>query len=200
MATPARSWKVGVHMDARTLDQAASRLEELGGEVKEDLGIAALALALSLLAAELRPSLAIPLFIGGVGVAVLGVRALWRRWDLVDRLAGDRDAYVIREVRAYAVREACPESRRGLAMSIRCGLHSPVTAYWSRDEIADELEALAAELDDETLELDPVAAVACVRLLRDPEVSPLLTGAPPEEIRASIRRIRAGFAPRGTLA
>jgi len=200
MATPARSWKVGVHMDARTLDQAASRLEELGGEVKEDLGIAALALALSLLAAELRPSLAIPLFIGGVGVAVLGVRALWRRWDLVDRLAGDRDAYVIREVRAYAVREASPESRRGLAMSIRCGLHSPVTAYWSRDEVADELEALAAELDDETLELDPVAAVACVRLLRDPEVSPLLTGAPPEEIRAGIRRIRAGFAPRGTVA
>jgi hypothetical protein len=187
-------------MDARTLDQAATRLEELGGEVKEDLAVAALALTLSLFATELRPSLAIPLFVGGVGVALLGVRALWRRWDLVDRLAGDRDAYVIREVRAYAVREASPESRRGLALSIRHGLDSPVTAYWSRDEVADELEALAAELADETLELDPVAAVACVRLLRDPEVSPLLTGAPPEEIRASIRRVRGGFGPRRTLA
>jgi hypothetical protein len=187
-------------MDARTVDQAATRLEELGGEVKEDLAVAALALALSLFATELRPSLAIPLFVGGAGVALLGVRALWRRWDLVDRLAGDRDAYVIREVRAYAVREASPESRRGLAMSIRYGLDSPVTAYWSRDEVADELEALAAELDDETLELDLVAAVACVRLLRDPEVSPLLTGAPPAEIRASIRHVRAGFGPRRTLA
>jgi hypothetical protein len=187
-------------VDARTLDQAATRLEELGGEVKQDLAVAAVALALSLLATELRPSFAIPLFVGGVGVALLGVRALWRRWDLVDRLAGDCDAYVIREVRAYAVREASQESRRSLAMSIRCGLNSPVTAYWSRDEVADELETLAAELDDETLELDPDAAVACMRLLRDPEVSPLLTGAPPEEIRASIRRVRAGFRPRCTRA
>ena len=183
-------------MDAHALDQAAGRLDELGSEVKEDLGLAALAIALSLVATELRPSLAIPLFVGGVGAAVLGVRALWRRWDLVDRLAADRDAHVIREVRAYAVREASRESRHGLAMSIRCGLDSPVTAYRSREEVADELEALAAELDDETLELDPVAAVACGRLLRDPGASPLLTGAPPEQVRATIRHVRAGFRPR----
>ena len=180
-------------MDARTVDQAATRLDELGGEAKGDLGVAGIALALSLLATEFRQSLAIPLFVGGVAVAALGLRALWRRWDLVDRLAGDRDAYVIREVRAYALREASQASRRGLATSIRCGLESPVTMYWSRDEVADELEALAAELDDEALELDPVAAVACGRLLRDPELSPLLTGAPAEEIRASIRHVRAGF-------
>lgn len=183
-------------MDARTLDQAASRLDELRGEVRDDLAVAALALGLALLATELRPSLAIPLFVGGVGVAALGVRALWRRWDLVDRLAGDSDAYVIREVRAYALREASYESRRGLALSIRGGLRSPVTAYWSRDDVAEDLEALATELDDETLELDPAAAVACTHLLRDPEASPLLTGAPPDVIRASIRHVRAGFRPR----
>lgn len=185
-------------MDARTLDHAAKHLDELGVEIKEDLAVAALALALSLLATEFRPALAIPLFVGGVGVAALGMRALWRRWDLVDRLAADRDAYVIREVRAYAYREASHQSRHGLAMSIRGGLDSPVTAYWSRDEVADDLEALATELDDESLELDPAAAVACVRLLRDPEASPLLTGARPEEIRASIRHVRAGFSPRGS--
>jgi hypothetical protein len=185
-------------MDARTLDEAATHLDELGVEVKEDLALAALALALSLLATELRPALAIPLFVGGVGVAALGIRALWRRWDLVDRLAADRDAYVIRDVRAYAYREASHEGRQGLAMSIRGTLHSPVTAWWSCDDVADDLEALAAELEDDSLDLDPAAAVACARLLRDPEASPLLTGAPPEEIRASIRHVRAGFRPRGS--
>lgn len=194
MTATGRSSKVGV-MDARALDQAATRLDELGVEVKEDLAVAALALVLSLLATQLRPVLAIPLFVGGLGVAVLGMRALWRRWDLVDRLAADRDAHAIREVRAYAYREASHESRHGLAMSIRCCLASPVTVYCGRDEVSGELEELAAELDDESLDLDPVAAVECVRLLRDPEVSPLLTGAPPEEIRASIRHVRAGFGP-----
>ena len=45
------------------------------------------------------PRACMPLFIGGIVVGARGMRALWRRWDLLDRLAGDRDAYTIAEVR-----------------------------------------------------------------------------------------------------
>ena len=63
--------------------------------------------------------------------------------------------------------------------------------------VGDELEALAAELEDDGLELDPVAAVACARLLSDIPASPLLNPAAPVVVlRARIRQIRSGFAER----
>jgi hypothetical protein len=170
------------------------RQEELG-----DLGLGALALALALAATELRPSLAVPLFVGGMAVMARGVRAVWRRWDLVDRLAGERDAYVISEIRAYAAREATPERRHGHAASIRILLGSPVPALEARlVAVADDLEALACELEDDSLVLDPAAAVSCTRLLNDYAESPLLNAAlPSEELRSHVRRIRTGFEPRG---
>jgi hypothetical protein len=62
--------------------------------------------------------------------------------------------------------------------------------------VADELDALAAELEDDGLALDPVAAVACVRLLSDLPASPLLNpAAPVSDLRSRIRQIRSGFAP-----
>jgi hypothetical protein len=54
----------------------------------EGLGLAALALALAVAGTQVRPSLAVPLFLG----------ALWRRWDPVVRLDGENDAYVISEL------------------------------------------------------------------------------------------------------
>ena len=61
---------------------------------------------------------------------------------------------------------------------------------------AAELEALASELTDGGLELDPACAVACRRLLSDLGESPLLNAArPPEELRSRVRQIRAGFRP-----
>ena len=94
-------------MYARAVDDAADRLRALRHEECEALGLAALALVLAVVAAEVRSRvLALPLFLGGLVVGALGMRALWRRWDLVERLSGDRDAYVIAEVRAYASRES----------------------------------------------------------------------------------------------
>ena len=62
--------------------------------------------------------------------------------------------------------------------------------------VADELEALASELEDDGLALDPVAAVACVRLLSDIPHSPLLNpAAPVAELRSRILQIRSGFEP-----
>jgi hypothetical protein len=64
------------------------------------------------------------------------------------------------------------------------------------EAVARDLEALAIDLDDESLALDPVAAVATMRLLSEPE-SPLLDrSAPTDELRSRILQIRSGFKPR----
>jgi hypothetical protein len=186
-------------MYARAVDDAASRLRHLRDEERGSLALAALALGLAVAATGVRPELAIPLFVGGLGVGALGIRALWRRWDLLDRLSGERDAYVISEVRALASREATMERRRSCAASIRARLEEPVEMRIAL--AADDLEALAAELDDGDLELDPSCAVACVRLVSDVAESPLLNPAvPTEEIRSRVRRIRSGFEPREVAA
>src|SRR5262245_57994756 len=93
-------------MDARAVDNAAARLRVLHRRQWERLGLAVLALGLAPAASLVFPALAIPLFLGGLVLWVLGLWDLWHRWDLLDRLAADRDAHVIPEVRAYAARTA----------------------------------------------------------------------------------------------
>ncbi len=59
---------------------------------------------------------------------------------------------------------------------------------------ADELEALARDLDDRRLVLEPAAAVACMRLLTSIDASPLFDSAlPPEDLRSRVYQIRSGF-------
>src|SRR5688572_5248890 len=113
-------------MYARAVDDAAAQLRELRRDEWEDIGLAGIALALAVGAAELYPVLALPLFIGGVVIGGPGVRALWRRWDLVDRLAGEADAYVIPEVFVHASREATLERRRMFARIVRWKLREPM--------------------------------------------------------------------------
>ena len=181
-------------MHARAVDDASARLRELRREEWEQLGVGALALGLAIAATQVHPPLAMPLFLGGLVVGSLGIRALWRRWDLVERLSGDRDAYVIAEVLAFATRETTMERRHRLAASIRSELRDPFDPPVG--EAAGELEALANELDDSELALDPASAVACLRLVSHPAVSPLLNPKlPPDELRRRVRGIRSGFTP-----
>ena len=184
-------------MYASAVDGAAERLDELRHERWEKLGLAALALVLAVAATEVRPALALPLFLGGLAVGALGVRDLWRHWDLLDRLAGERDAYVIAEVLAYASREATMERRRGYAASIRSRLgHTGIASEPSVIPVVEELRALASELEDGDLELDPACAIACVRLLTELADGPLGDPTlPPEELRSRVRQIRLGFRP-----
>lgn len=185
-------------MYARAIDEAEARLHQLRQEEWGEIGVAAVALGVAVAATQLHPPLALPLLVGGLAVGAFGVRALWRRWDLVDRLAGERDAYVISEVLAYASREATIERRRNLAGLIRLRVSRPDPASEARvNALAEELEELACELEDGELELDPACAVACARLLSYPTGSPLLDPAlPPEEVRSRLRQIRSGFRPR----
>jgi len=185
-------------MYARTVDESAMRLRELRHDERSALGLGALALALSLVATSLRPELAVPLFIGGIAVGALGLRAVWHRWDIVDSLVGEQDAYVIPEIRARAEHETTMERRRVLAAILRSWLTEPVSDRIR--EATEELEALAAELEDDRLVLEPVCAVAGKRLLNDPERSSLLNPAfRTEDLRSDILRIRSGIACRPSL-
>ena len=85
--------------------------------------------------------------------------------------------YVIAEVRAYAARQATMARRHSFATAIRSTVQE--TAPSRISAAAQELEALAQELDDENLELDPACAVACMRLLEDPADSSLLDAVAP---------------------
>lgn len=189
-------------MNARAVEDAALRLGELRTEERQDLGLAALSLGLAVASTQLRPSLAAPLLLGGVAVGAIGLRAFWRRWDLVERLAADRDAHAIPEILDFASREAAPERRQSCAALIRSTLRAPSPALEPRVRAAsEELEQLASELDDEELALAPACAVACRRLVSDPAWSPLLNpGLPREDLRSRVRQIRSGFEPRRSAA
>src|SRR4029077_20171571 len=104
--------------------------------------------------------------------------SLWRRWDLVDRLADDRDAYVISTVRAYAARDARMDRRHTNAASLRYwATQADLTEVVSElEQLGRELEQLARDLENADLDLNPACAIVCRRLLTDPTVSPLLNG------------------------
>ena len=183
-----------LEMYARAVDDAGSRLRDLRREEWSDHALGALAIGLALLATQARPGFAIPLFVGGLCIAFRGVNAAWRRWEIVDRLAADADAYVIPEVHERALHEASLERRRLYAAYIRHALQTAAARAWGA--VTSELECLVAELEDVTLTLDPACAVACARLVSDPSGSPLLRlDSSPEELRSSVRHIRSGFAP-----
>jgi hypothetical protein len=97
------------------------------------------------------------------------------------------------------VHETTMERRRVLAGSIRSLLSEPLS-----DRVrtaAQELQALAEDLENDRLVLDPVCAVACRRLLGDPERSPLLNPAfRAEDLHSGIRQIRSGFGHRAAAA
>jgi hypothetical protein len=160
----------------------------------DNLRLAALAMGLAVAAAEAFPSMALPFLVGGLFAGARWVRAVWRRWDMIDRLAAEPDAHVIPEIFDYASREATMEKRRMLASRIRDIAPAPGHPNEARlAAVSDELESLARELETDTLELDTATAVACARFVHD-WGSPLFDErVPPHELGARVRRLRTGF-------
>jgi hypothetical protein len=185
-------------MHAHAIQEAEAQLVELRHDELQRGCLGGVALGASIAATVLYPPLAFPFFVGGLTIAVLAVRAIWGHWDLVDRLADDRDAYLIPEVRAYAAREARMDRRLAHAELIRTWTSNPTMAADARVvQHAHDLEDLARDLEDERLELDPACALACRRLVSDATVSPLLNNSlPGDGVRPWILRIRAGFTSR----
>lgn len=184
-------------MYARAIDEAALRLRELRLEEWEDLGLGLSALAGSVVATQIAPSLALPLFVGGLVLWFRGLRALVVRWNLVERLAGDETAYVLPEVRERASREATMDRRRSFAALIRARFRGEEVAPTRLEPVVEELEALVEQLENDRLILEPASAVACFRLLSDSEESPFLNDALPVELlRSRVRQIRVGFSER----
>jgi hypothetical protein len=189
-------------MYARAVDESKARLGGLRRTEWESFALGVPLLLSAVVASQLHPGSALALFIGGLTGIVLGIRAEWRRWELLDRLVSERDAYSIPEVRARAQREASPERRHDLAVSVRLLLNAPGPRLAERVAgAAEDLDALARELDDDALDLDPAAAVACARLLEDTVNSPLLNGtAHADDVQSRVRQIRSGFDRRRTPA
>jgi hypothetical protein len=186
-------------MYARQVEEQSTELDELKRDELELIGLTVLCFGLAL-AGHGRPMIALPLLAAGLGGSFLAMRAFWRRWDLVDRLLLEREAYLIDEVGRRARHIAELENRRSLACSIRWRLENAGAlndASGRLHQIAPELAELADELDDDSLELDLLRAVECERLLTDGAASPLVDGVTPvEDVLARVRRIRAGFTPR----
>jgi hypothetical protein len=181
---PADSGFVHTH----ALIEAETRLAELRRDELQQLGLGALALGASLAMTAAYEPLVAPLFVGGMAMWLLGIRSLWRRWDLVDRLADDRDAYVISAVSAYAARDARMDRRHANAASLRFWASQPDVT-----EDLGELEQLARDLDDADLDLSPASAIVCRRLLTDPTVSPLLNASLAGNLHDTIVEIERGF-------
>lgn len=182
-------------MIARAVEDADRRLHDLRREERENGVLAGVALALAIAASVVLPALALPLFVGGMFVVGRAVAASWRRWDLLDRLVGERDAYAISEVRERAEQGASMVNRRRLSRAIRSRLELAEDPRIVAN--ADDLADLAEELVDPLLELDPACAAACSRLLTDDVGSPLLNSAlPGEDVRSRIIQIQSGFHPR----
>ena len=183
-------------MYARAVEEAGLRLRNLRREEWEDFTLAAVAMALALVAAEALHELAVPLLLGGLAGVGLGVRALWRRWDLVERLSEETDAHAISEVFDYAARDATLSRRRGYALMIRRTIRERSPYDPRIASVADDFEALAGGLEDTSLVIEPACAVKCRRLLTEPTESVLFDpAAPTEDLLASIRRIRVGLTP-----
>ena len=95
-------------MDARTVDEARTRLVQLRHDEIAQFALAFVTMGVALALTALHSPLVLPLFLGGVAVWALGIRTLWRRWDLLDHLADDPAAHVISDVGAYAARRRNP--------------------------------------------------------------------------------------------
>ncbi len=70
-------------MDARQVDEVSKTLRDLRALTIEDLALSGTAFAGALVASQTRPSLAVPFFLGAMGMAFLGLRAYLRRAVLV---------------------------------------------------------------------------------------------------------------------
>ena len=96
------------------------------------------------------------------------------------------------EITRYERPSRLESSTRLSNMNIAGALTSTLESKsWPKSSIC-----FACELENAELWLDPVSAVACMRLLSDVTRSPLLNAAlPTQDLRSHVNHIRSGFRP-----
>ncbi|MFN8160242.1 MAG: hypothetical protein U0R52_04245 [Solirubrobacterales bacterium] len=145
--------------------------------------------------------LALALGLGAVCLLAAALAVRDHRRQLIGRLAARGDAYVIPEVARYGARAAAPAQLARLSDWLREALDSCGEDHtWYVEERvlanAEEIVNLVSELRAPDLSVTPVSAVECKRLLTRMVESPLYNNMlPPENLRASLYRIRVGIRP-----
>jgi hypothetical protein len=180
-------------MNARAVERAGEQLRELRGRSLDALLLAPPAFGAALAATWYAPSLAFPLFAGAGVVACRGMIAYVQRHLLVEDLALDPEAQSLDDVRRFALEAASPKRRVELAQTI----HRILDASQGRAACVEanraQLEELAAALEDEELELEPIEAVRLNRMAAtnwSPLYDPFAT---PADARQRLTHILSGF-------
>jgi hypothetical protein len=157
----------------RRLVSRRRRQREFGGIA------AALSAAGALACAGGQSSVGWPLLLGAAAAA-LGAAWVWgERGALLTRLVAQGDALTLPAVRAYA--ERLLRRRQTIAAGLRYALDScawPTSEFAlvrpeRVDEHTERLARLAEAFADPAVPIDPSSAALCVRMLREPVVSPL---------------------------
>ena len=187
-------------MDGINLGPAGQELDSLRRVAFERLAVALGVALVAGLTARFNVGLAVAFGAGAVFEAILAIMSATQRRMLIASLALHSEAYFLPEVRRYGITLATMESRRALAHSIAALLRD---ASRSRGGVvlidrvtwqAPALAALARALIEPGNVVEPTAVAACVQLLTDGRMSPLLNPALPRaELDDTLRHIHAGI-------
>lgn len=187
-------------MEARSVSQAAGELASLRRLALQRLAVALGALLVAGPAALLDMRLAIALGAGAVFEAILALMSSAQRRAILASLAVHREAYLLPEVQRHGAALATMKSRRALARSIASMLRGASGSQPGVELVdrvtwqAPALAALAHALIQPENVVEPTAMAACVQLLTDGLMSPLLNPALPRtELDHVLRHIYAGI-------
>ena len=188
-------------MTSRELDDAASRLEQIQQQRRARLLLSAPAAALAAGALPFSGALAISLTCGVVCLLALALADTVRRRELIATLALNPSAYSVPEVRRYGAGLVLPRGRQRVAAALERVLTHAGTpgSYYLADRVhkcRHEIRDLAEALRAPGTRAEPTSVALCWRLLRSAADSPLYNWRiPAEDLRVTVRRIRAGIRP-----
>jgi hypothetical protein len=183
---------------------AGATLAGLGRRRQEALRLGAgLLLAAVLLAVAGARTLVLPVLTGAAASWFVALCASARRRALIRLLLRQRSAYVLPEVAEAGGRLATREARLEVAALLTRVVDDP--AMGERTDLpflltrrvgrhADEMRAIASLLADETAIVHPSTVALVLRLLEQPQASPLYNPDVPEaHLAMLLRRVRAAI-------
>jgi hypothetical protein len=186
-------------MTARELDRAASQLEHMRHQRRARLLMSVAAAALAAAAFVVSNTVAISLICGLACLLMLALVDTIKRRELIERLALNRSAYSVPEVRRYGHRLVVLSGRRRVAAALERVLTNAGApgSYYLADRVhacRHEISALVEALRAPDTRAEPTSIALCWRLLKSAADSPLYNWRlPAEDLRLAFRRVQAGI-------